>query len=179
MTALIGKRLFPSGVAYGDIVTGLPLDDNTVDAIYASHVLEHLSRNDVVRALANTLRVLRPGGFFRLIVPDLEWRARRYVGGCSSNDDSAADVFISACLIGETDRPRGLMAMLRSAFGNSGHSWMYDERIMRRILVDAGFIDIQRCDFNDSGDTMFARVENHDRFYDSGERELALQARKP
>ena len=70
-------------------------------------------------------------------------------------------------------------SLLRSAFGNSGHMWMYDLALMSRLLEEAGFADIRRCDFCDSGDPMFDKVEDRGRFYDSGERELAMQARKP
>jgi predicted SAM-dependent methyltransferase len=179
LALVIGKRLFPPNVTYGDIVQGLPLRDETVDAIYASHVLEHLSRRDVVRALTNTFRLLRPGGVFRMIVPDLGWRVRRYQETSSKGDAGAADNFITSCLIGDTERPRGILALLRSSFGNSGHSWMYDEQLMRRLLDEAGFIQIRRCDFGDSTDPMFVSVENRERFYDDGERELAFEALKP
>jgi SAM-dependent methyltransferase len=177
LVGAIGKRLFPRNVAFGDIVVGLPLRDGTVDAIYASHVLEHLGRNDVKRALANTFKLLKSGGTFRMIVPDLEWRARRYVAG-GQPAGHAADAFITACNIGEMDRPRGLMGQLRSSIGNSGHRWMYDAALMSSLLQEAGFTSIRRCDFNDSGDPMFAKVEERGRFYDSGEPELALEAKR-
>jgi hypothetical protein len=34
------SQRFPDGVAFGDIVKGLPLPDGSADGIYASHVLE-------------------------------------------------------------------------------------------------------------------------------------------
>ena len=179
LAGVVGRRLFPRNIAYGDIVFGLPIPDGSADAVYASHVLEHLSRKDVTRALANTFRVLKSGGVFRMIVPDLEWRAQRYLQDKQKGGLNSADDFIKACNIGETDRARGGLALLRSAFGNSGHMWMYDLALMSRLLEEAGFADIRRCDFCDSGDPMFDKVEDRGRFYDSGERELAMQARKP
>lgn len=175
---LVGRRLFPRNIAFGDIVFGLPLPDGSADAVYASHVLEHLARTDASRALANTFRLLKPGGVFRMIVPDLEWRAKRYVGALANGDAAAADDFIKACNIGTILRPRGPMALLRTAFG-SGHMWMYDYATMTRLLANAGFVDIRHCEMGDSGDPMFDKVEDRGRFIDSGERELALQARKP
>ena len=73
------SKQFPKEVAYGDIVKGLPLPDGSATACYASHVLEHLSREDMRIALRNTAKILRPGGVFRMIVPDLLERAKRYV----------------------------------------------------------------------------------------------------
>lgn len=179
VVAPFGGPLFPRQVAYGDIAKGLPVESDTVDGIYASHVLEHLARRDVPSALLNTFRILKSGGVFRMIVPDLEWRARRYVEHRSANKVGAADCFIEACGIGVANSPTNLMGLLRSAIGNSGHSWMYDEEGMRQLLVAAGFIAIRRCDFHDSGDAMFDRVEDRGRFYENGERELALEGRKP
>lgn len=74
---LIGKlytrnaRRFPANVRYGDVVKGLPVADKSCDGIYASHVLEHLAFADFEKALTNTFRYLKPGGTFRLVVPDL------------------------------------------------------------------------------------------------------------
>lgn len=42
------------------------------DAVYCSHALEHLYAHDVPKALAEFYRVLRPGGYVLLFVPDLE-----------------------------------------------------------------------------------------------------------
>ena len=62
-----------------DARSGLPFDDRGVDACYASHVLEHLSKVEASRLLEECLRILRPGGVVRLVVPDLEGIARHYL----------------------------------------------------------------------------------------------------
>lgn len=50
-------------------LTELPFDDDTFDAIYCSHVLEHVP--DDAAAMAELQRVLRPGGWAILQVPVL------------------------------------------------------------------------------------------------------------
>lgn len=45
---------FPENVEYGDITKGLPVNDTSCDAVYCSHVLEHLSLSDCRVALKNT-----------------------------------------------------------------------------------------------------------------------------
>lgn len=77
-----------------DLSQGLPLPDGCMDAVYASHMLEHLDRDKAPEMLAECRRVLRPGGVLRLAVPDLEAMARLYVGildGCLAGDECAKE----------------------------------------------------------------------------------------
>lgn len=69
---------FPSNVEYGDIVRGLPVEQNSCAGVYCSHILEHLSLSDFRVALRNTKKILRPTGIFRLVLPDLEYSIRKY-----------------------------------------------------------------------------------------------------
>ena len=62
-----------------DLRKGIPFEDNSVDAVYHSHVLEHIDREAVPGFLAEILRVLKPGGIHRIVVPDLESQARAYL----------------------------------------------------------------------------------------------------
>src|SRR6478609_9406318 len=50
---------FPSNVLYGDIVKGLPVNANSCDGIYCSHILEHLSLQDFRQALKNSFEILK------------------------------------------------------------------------------------------------------------------------
>lgn len=52
--------------------------DNSVDLIYASHVIEHFPRGQVTVALAEWLRMLKPGGVLRFGVPDFDQLIRIY-----------------------------------------------------------------------------------------------------
>lgn len=113
-----------------------------------------------------------------MVVPDLEWRTRRYVAAVGEID--AADSFIASLNTCRTDRARGPGALARAAFGNSGHRWMYDWSGMQRLLADAGFIAIRRCSLHDSGDAMFDRVEEKYQFFHDPEGpELAIETKKP
>lgn len=47
-------------------------DVGTFDIVFCSHALEHLSPGDVMKALAEFKRVLRPNGAVMVFVPDLE-----------------------------------------------------------------------------------------------------------
>lgn len=172
--------VFPQAVRYGDIVKGLPLPEGSADLIYASHVLEHLSYDDIWRALRNTHRALKPGGVFRLVVPDLQTRAAGYLAKLEQGESQANDWFMRASGLGLESRRKTPMAILRAALGGSQHFWMWDEASMTDALRRTGFIEIRRCRFNDAEDSAFAQVEDPSRFRDPtwGLEECAMEARK-
>lgn len=47
-------------------------DIGQFDAIFGTHVLEHLFPHEVVKAMSEFRRVLNPGGFVMMIVPNLD-----------------------------------------------------------------------------------------------------------
>lgn len=51
--------------------TALPLPGSSVDVIFHEDFLEHLNQRDQIAFLAETLRVLRPGGVHRVNTPNL------------------------------------------------------------------------------------------------------------
>lgn len=51
----------------------LPYADNSVDAIYCSHVIEHIENRYVAAMLKECQRVLKPGGIVRITCPDAEF----------------------------------------------------------------------------------------------------------
>jgi len=68
-----------AGVLACDVSQGLPFDSGVFDAVYCSHVLEHLPKAEAPALVAECLRVLRPGGIARFAVPDLEAIVRLYL----------------------------------------------------------------------------------------------------
>jgi hypothetical protein len=175
------SRRFPAAVQYGDIRRGLPIEDGLVRGCFASHVLEHLSLEDFRLALSNTFRMLAPGGTFRLIVPDLHERARRYVEEANRKSPDAASTFLRSAGLGHEQRPKTPLQHLRYLIGGSMHLWMWDEYSMSAELQRAGFVNIRKCHFGDSPDPMFAKVEDKGRFLDENLNivECTIEAHKP
>jgi hypothetical protein len=170
---------FPDGILFGDVVKGLPHAPGSVDGIYASHVLEHLSLVDMRTALQNCFALLRPGGIFRLIVPDLRHRAEDYVAAAETGDANAAHRFMRSTMLGLERRPTRLLGRLRALLGNSAHLWMWDTAAIRHELEKAGFVEVRNAQFGDSADPMFDAVEDETRFVERGRHEVAMQAAKP
>jgi len=62
----------PNITLSGDIRDGLALPDDSIDYAVSIHALQDLAYLDIVPALRELRRVLRPGGVLRLGLPDLE-----------------------------------------------------------------------------------------------------------
>jgi predicted SAM-dependent methyltransferase len=77
-----------------DLRKPLPFADASFDVVYHSHVLEHFSREEGEAFMRESLRVLKPGGIIRVVVPDLEQIARTYLAKLEqayAGDSSAED----------------------------------------------------------------------------------------
>lgn len=160
----IPRPLFPKNCEYGDIVKGLPIIPGTCDVIYSSHVLEHLSLEDLRTALRNAFSILKPGGVFRAVVPDLEVAAQQYLA--SEAEDRAIN-FLNATSLGKTTRARTISGWLHDLIGNSNHLWMWDYKGLAAELRNAGFVEIRRACFGDADNAMIDLVENVDRWHDA------------
>ncbi|CAH0166662.1 putative S-adenosylmethionine-dependent methyltransferase MSMEG_2350/MSMEI_2290 [Pedobacter sp. Bi27] len=62
-----------------NLLKGIPMPDESFEVVYHSHVLEHFTRPDGFKFLAECYRVLAPNGIIRIAVPDLEQIARNYL----------------------------------------------------------------------------------------------------
>ena len=65
-------------VLYYDVRKPLPFADGIFDAVYAMHIIEHLSLKEGLSFLKEIKRALKPGGICRLSTPDLEDIIRNY-----------------------------------------------------------------------------------------------------
>jgi SAM-dependent methyltransferase len=166
---------FPENVLYGDIVKGLPnIKPGSCDGVYCSHVLEHLCLADFRVALKNTYDLLKSGGTFRCVLPDLAASINQYVKSKAENDSSASFDFMKSTLLGLENRPKGIKQILIAALGNSHHLWMWDKDSLTAELKNAGFTTIRECKFNDSQNKKFTEVEDEGRFYSA----VAIEAIK-
>ncbi len=173
---IVGKLLksrigtvWADNVKYGNIIDGLPgIKENSCDGVYCSHVLEHLSLDDFRTALKNTYKILKTGGIFRCVVPDLEIAARDYIRALEEGQADASIRFVGVYTqLGQEYRPKKITDLLKVALGNSHHRWMWDRSSLAMELKKAGFKNIRPCTFNDSSNTMFDLVENKERFIEA------------
>lgn len=163
---------FPGNVKFGDIVQGLPLPDQSCELLYCSHVLEHLTFADCQTAISNSYRLLSPDGIWRMVLPDLRSLAEEYI---HSPRPTAAHTFMKESGLGAHHTRSGVLNRGREAIGNSRHQWLWDFDSLHLALTEAGFADVRRAEFGDSGLSAFAHVEDPVRWAGA----LGVQCRRP
>ncbi len=155
-------------VVVHDLRKGIPAADGSADAVYHSHVLEHLDRDLVPAFLSEVRRALRPGGIQRIVVPDLENGCRNYLAHletCTVDPGSAAD---HDRYVGEiieqiarreptgasrqTALRRRVEYLLLGDARRRGetHQWMWDRFNLSAVLGDAGFQNVAVADYRTS-----------------------------
>jgi len=115
----------------GDAADLSRFPDNTFAEVYASHVLEHFDYKDVVLAvLKEWYRVISPGGWLYVSVPDLDAIARMIV---DREQFSAQDRW-------------NLTRMLLGGHADhyDYHNALFNEEILVYFLQQAGFVNIRR-----------------------------------
>lgn len=175
--------IFDEEILYGDIVRGLPVEANSVDGLFCSHVLEHLSYEDFRIALRNSFTYMKPGGLFRIVVPDLGFYIAEYLkaSGSDSEDERAraAKDFCEGTCFGKKLSRAKLRRRLTDAFSNSDHRWMWDYPGLTRALVEHGFTDVRLFQEGSCSDEMLLRPERPHQFGVDENYGLAVECIKP
>jgi SAM-dependent methyltransferase len=147
-----------------DLRKGIPWADNSVDAVYHSHTLEHIDREAAPGFLAECRRVLRPGGVLRIAVPDLEYWTRRYIASLESDSSYGEHEEMIDKVIGQSVRRESFSSALKPQpvrklegifLGDARkrgetHQWMYDRKNLRGLLLSVGFSTADRCLWSES-----------------------------
>lgn len=99
-----------------NLLCPLPFNDNEVDIIYSSHVLEHFSRDIGKTLIESCYNKLKPNGILRIVVPDLENICREYLSifdNINDNDNRKKYEWIIIELLDQLvrDKPGGEMAI--------------------------------------------------------------------
>jgi SAM-dependent methyltransferase len=104
----------------------LEYEDESVDVVRASHVLEHFGHRDIETVLAEWTRVLKPGGILKIAVPDFRSAAHQYLAG--NPDNLPLHCYIMGGQVDEDD----------------SHGAIFDEKTLRAAMRRAGIRHIRR-----------------------------------
>ena len=174
---------WPQGIVYRNIKRGLGYGDGSVAIVYASHLIEHLYREEALRFLRDARRALVPGGVCRIVVPDVAaivgWYLAHQREPAEQRKQPSSDLLMGLMLL-RPDRPRsaGLVGLVRQWADLHEHKWMYDQEGLLALVEEAGFVDVSPRGYLDSvipRDTL-AEVERADRICNGAG--ICVEARK-
>jgi prepilin-type processing-associated H-X9-DG protein len=129
----IDGNIFSGPGMWLDLRNGLPFPTATVDAIYASHVLEHFYYREVTKILRECYRVLRPGGGLRMLVPSVELAIEAYRAG---NGDWFSDFPTNFDSVGGR--------FMNFLFCDGQHRLAFDLSFAEELLKKSGFCSVDR-----------------------------------
>lgn len=109
-----------------DVFNPLQYPDGSITAIRASHILEHCSHKRTPAVLKDWVRVLKPGAWIKIAVPDFSLIVADINAGKSDDYD------YEAVMMGGHDNPQDV------------HAALFTESKLRGLMRDAGLIDITR-----------------------------------
>lgn len=165
---------FPDNVRYGNITIGLPgIAPNSCDAVFCSHVLEHLSYHDFKKALTHTYKILKPNGVFRLVMPDFEYLINSYLNRKKENDPKACIKLMEHTGMATSESYSKITDRMRCLISNSKHLWLWDKEATIFELSNIGFTNIEEYHYSNKPN-IFLEVENPERFDGS----MAIQCNK-
>lgn len=136
-------------IAGGDLVCDLRhgifpyvAKENSVDYIYTSHFLEHIFDSEATKIIKDSAIVLKPGGTLRICVPDFRKLADAYLKKDSS--------FFSMLPVGNSDFLLSYLEYCAYQYSgtNNDHKALYDFDKLKKMLIDAGFVNIHECEFD-------------------------------
>lgn len=129
-----------------DISKKLPFENNSVDLIYASHVIAYFDNVEILKVLKEWKRILKLNGKLRIATPDFESINELYASG-----DHKLTSFLGPIY--------GKMKM-----GNEViyHKTIYDFKIITNILESAGFKNIKKYEWRE---TEHACFDDHSQAY--------------
>lgn len=118
----------------------LPYPDNSVELIETYHVIEHLPRHDLPKALKEWFRLILPGGSLIIECPDFDKAAKEYIEG---NEKRIDNIF-------------GLQR-----FPGDTHMFGYNFKRLKKLLEETGYKDIKQREPQDyhTNDEPCLRIE--------------------
>jgi ubiquinone/menaquinone biosynthesis C-methylase UbiE len=141
-----------------DLSQGIPAEDNSLDVIYHSHFIEHLSYQEAWAFLKECYRVLKPGGIHRAVVPDLEV----WINAYNSNNKFLFEKYLEYGLRGDSYLYGTKAAVFMGMLHNHGHKCGWDYEMLHDVLSKVGFCDIKRVMWQESDITEIAVIEPYE-----------------
>lgn len=128
-----------------DLRRGIPLGKDSCEFIYSSHFFEHIEYGDALKLMRECYRLLKPGGIFRISLPDFKSACAAYL----RNDYSYFDLVDADMFLPEVEpRTLTLIDFINFAAYQSGeHKRVFDEEKVVLLLEKIGYSSVEISSF--------------------------------
>ena len=128
-----------------DLREDWPFESESAEYVFSEHTLEHFEfPTDVRHFLAETLRVLIPGGLTEIGVPDTAWPLAAYEEESNEYWQLSRKLWLPSEVAAGTQ-----LEIINYHFRLDGeHRYAWDEKTLRKELEGAGFKSVERVPFD-------------------------------
>lgn len=127
----VDTRELPSVDVIDDIRILSKFEDNSIDLIYASHVLEHIGRREYINVLKKWYQLLKSDGILRIAIPDFEKIVDHY------NENKNLSILRGFLYGGQT-------------YPENFHYCIWDFETIKTDLISVGFKDVYKYDWRNT-----------------------------
>jgi predicted SAM-dependent methyltransferase len=195
-------------VVFLDAEKPFPFDDGTFDYVFSEHMIEHIPYLGGMSMLREAFRVTRSGARIRIATPDVvkiaslvrgdltaaeqayvRWSAVENLGLYSPQlsrlQERRSEWAIDSAHIRRffPDQSADCTCFIVNNFFRSyGHQFLYDERTLSALLMEAGFVEVKRLKPGRSDDLELRGIDSHARLIGDANNEfetMVLEARRP
>lgn len=170
------NKEWSSNVKWMNITRTFPFADNSVDVVYSSHTIEHLTYEEGKFVFKESIRVLKPGGVIRIIVPDFGEIVQTYLEEQKKDPALAAQKFLTDTFYFEIPIPNTFSGLFKFYFKRkNNHYFLYDKAGLQHQLENAGFRNISFKAWGESAIPNISEIDIPERFH----RAICIEAVKP
>lgn len=158
-------------VFFLDVTKKFPFVENTFEYVFSEHHIEHITYLQAQYMLAETFRVMKPGGYIRIDTPNLDKYIQAYAN--KTLNVSPIDKHVKDWIYSGFDKAASYIPVddyyeahfINDIFLNYEHRFIYNYQALKRLLENAGFVNIVTSD--QSNDIVeILGIESHSSAFD-------------
>ena len=125
-----------------NITKKTPFENNTVDTIFSTHVIEHLHKNEILFFLKECYRILKPGGVNIIMTPSISKIVKTlYI----DNEIKNRDYLLERQKKWASNTELNSCSYINGVFRNYGHRFILDSSFIKKECEKIGYKNIDVC----------------------------------
>lgn len=178
----VNSDLFPDSneVLHLDASLKFPFEDDVCSCVFSEHMIEHIPYAAATNMVAESFRVLRAGGIFRVSTPDIRFLIELFNNQITKQQEPYIEFEIERndAVVRKEEGPTFALNHFVRAWG---HMFIHSEETLRAIIERAGFANIEKRTLNDSPVPELRELEHESRMPEGflQLQSITLEATKP